>query len=178
MTHDLFVTAELASSDDLLRRKQREQEELSRPLERAASEEHELGLARARYWELIAEFVERARDLEVPTRRLEAPVQGREGGRVVWVEGYPLTGGGIVSAPPLQYCTARDGLIRRRLEQQEVEELSLFVVPTGDRGGAGVMAQQTASGGNWPPVRRLDKTAALLTALQRELEASLLALMS
>lgn len=172
MGHDLSVTNHhLPTRDDLLSRKQEERAESDRPRERAKYEERELMVARTKYWELIGEFVDRLRELNIPAQR-QAPVAGA--GWIVWVEGYSLTGGAIASAPPLRYCTSERRLLARQKQVQEVDELSLFVVAAGD---AGQTAQQTASKGNWPPVYRLDRTAAALTALERELEASLLALM-
>jgi hypothetical protein len=170
----------LATPGDLLRQKELERKELERPRERARVAEREIAAARLRYWELLEEFVAAAHELKIEPRRCDSPVYPWFVQRVSWVEGYRLTSGAVVSAPPLEFCTVE----RRRMvgggrQVHEVAELSLFVVATEIEPGAGIgpIEQQTRTGGTWPLLFRLDKTNECLTALRRELEASLLILM-
>ena len=170
----------LPTREDLLRRKAIERDELDRPNRWAAFEQRELAEARARYWTLLEEFVARAQELGLRPVQRESPLRGHPAERIAWVEGYPLTGGHIVSAPPCRYCSEeRRRVLRPETQVREVDELTMFVLSTGDGTGlgAGLVEQHGVSRGSRPAVSRLDQTAALLTALQRELEASLLALM-
>jgi hypothetical protein len=171
--------SQLPSREDFLRRKAEERQEIERPLRRAAEEERALAAARTSYWRLLEEFVHRTQELAVAHQTRLAPAQGSTRGQVAWVEGYPLTSGAVVSAPPLRFATRRGGLLLRQTQVHEIEELSLFVVMDGRRAEDGPLRidRQIASEGSWPPVHRLDKTAEALTALKRELEASLLLLM-
>jgi hypothetical protein len=171
--------SQLPTLDDLLRRKASERAETARPYERALNAERDLAAANVRYWLLLEEFVARARELGVQPQTWRAS-HGASSARFAWIEGYPLTGGALVSSPPLRYCVTERRLVFRPQHQvHEVEELSLFVASADHEAtrGAGDLEQQTASRGGWPRLDRLDRTAQTLTALERELEASLLALM-
>jgi hypothetical protein len=171
--------SQLPTLDDLLRRKATERDETARPHERALSAQRDLAAAHVRYWLLLEEFVARARELGVRSQTWRSPSQRGSIARFAWIEGYPLTGGAVVSAPPLRYCvTERRRVLRPQQQVHEVEELSLFVASAdyeATRGGD--FEQQTASKAGWPRMDRLDRTAQTLTALERELEASLLGLM-
>jgi hypothetical protein len=169
----------LPTREDLLQRKALEREEIERPRRRALAEERDLALACARYWSLLEEFVTRAREVGVEPCRRDTPAHGGHIPRLSWVEGYVLTSGDVVAAPPARYCVAeRRHVLRPREEVHEVEELTLFSVSIRYESGLGAdLEKHTASQGNWPAIDRLDRAAAVLTALERQLEASLLDLM-
>ena len=173
--------SELPTRDDLLHRKALEAEKDARRREWALYEERELVAARIRYWEMVEEFVDRARELGLQPQLQHSPLYRGSTPWITWVEGYPLTGGAVVSAPPMRYGTAeRRRVLRPQPQVHEVEEISLFVVSTGNEAGlgAGLVEEMTASQGTcWPPIDRLDNAASALLALERKLVASLLVLM-
>src|SRR5579859_4322543 len=115
--------SQLPTRDDFMQRKQRERDELARPQLQAQAIERELLAARETCWELLAEFIARARELSVKPHTWESPQHGSNAPRIAWVEGYPLESGSIVSAPPLRYCLTERRLVRRPLMQVvELEE--------------------------------------------------------
>jgi hypothetical protein len=172
--------SQLPTRDDLLRRKSDQRDEIARPHQRAQSAERQIQAARAQYWELLQEFVTRAQELDVRPQICDSESHDGRTPRITWVEGYPLSSGAVVSVPPLRYCLAeRRRVLRPVLEECNIDELSLFLVPGGyDALGLplGPVEQQTATR-NWPRMDRLEETGITLTALRRQLEASLLALM-
>ncbi|HEX4519293.1 MAG TPA: hypothetical protein VH063_06890 [Gaiellaceae bacterium] len=171
---------ELPTLEELLRRKAIEAEDLDRPRQRAEAAQHDLEAACAQYWGLLQEFVDRTRELSVAPRMWTPPSRDGYTPRIVWVEGYPLANGSVVSAPPLRYCNAERRKVRRPVEEViELEELTLFLPCAESRPGStgGAFEVHTASDGSWPRIIRLEHAATILTGLQRRLEASLLALM-
>jgi hypothetical protein len=164
--------------DELLQSTALEREKIVRPYQRAVAAEREITAARTEYWELLEEFVARARELDVQPQICELPSAGNHSANVSWIEGYPLSGGAVVSAPPLRYGTAtRRRVFRPAPEVRELEELSLFVADhDGPGSGTDPLEQHTPSA-NWPFLGSLDETGTTLTALRHELEASLLTLM-
>lgn len=169
----------LPTRDEFERRKTDELDELSRPGLRALQSEHDLADACTEYWQLLADFVVRARDLGVRPIHCEIASHGRPQW-ITWVEGYPLRGGAVVSAPPLCFATRDRRLVVLPSERvNAVLELSLFVaaIATGAERSPPLVTQQTESGGSWPPIHRLDRAAEILRAHERELAASLLELM-
>ena len=167
----------LPTREELRQRKAVEHAELVRQLDREAEERQGLEDAIARYWELLGEFVGRARELGIDPEAHAAVSQRRSESRVAWVEGYRLRSGSIVTSPPLRYCLRESRLVGpSRLEAHDVTEVSLFV-PTGAGLSAGLDGPETASSGGWPPVQRWDRACNILLALEAELEASLLELM-
>jgi hypothetical protein len=168
----------LPSQEEFLRRKAVEDAEIIRQRERVLEEERGLEEALARYWRLLQEFVDRARELGLHPDTHTATSYAGAGPRVEWVEGFRLTGGSIVTAPPLRYSLQeRRFLGGHRSDVHELEELSLFVLAT-DAGLTAYLSEpRTASQGGWPPVTRWDRAANLLLALEAELEASMLELM-
>ncbi len=172
--------AELPTTDELLRRKAIELDELDRPRRRAEETEQHLVAARAQYWKLLEEFVDRARQLGVEPVTWTPPARSPHAPRIMWIEGYPLANDSVVSAPPLRYCKAERRRVRRPVpEIVPITELCLFVPRVESRPGtSGVLFdQQTVSGGTWPEIVRLEHASSILTALERRLETSLLALM-
>ncbi len=172
--------AELPTTDELLRRKAIELDELDRPRRRAEANEQHLAAARAQYWKLLEEFVDRARQLGVEPVTWTPRAKSAHTPRIMWIEGYPLANDSIVSAPPLEYCKAERRRVRRPVpEVVSVDELCLFVPRAEARPGTpGVLFdQQTVSAGTWPDIARLEHASSILTALERRLESSLLALM-
>ena len=173
--------SQLPTLDDLIRRKRLERDQIARPYQQALAREREILAARTQYWELLDEFMERVRELGLRPQICHSQSPDGSTPRITWVEGYQLTSGAVVSAPPLRYCVAeRRRVLRPVPEVCEVEELSLFVVVDGyadSRLPTSALEQQTGSGKPWPRLYRLEETGVELTALRRQLEASLLALM-
>jgi hypothetical protein len=170
---------ELPTLEELLRRKAIEADDLERPRLLAETARREIEAARAHYWELLVEFVDRIRELSVAPRMWTPPSRDSYTPRIVWIEGYPLVNGSVISAPPLRYCSAERRKVRRPQEEvTPVEELTLFVPCAETRpGSAGAFELHTASSVTWPDIARVAHASAILTALQKRLEASLLALM-
>jgi hypothetical protein len=168
----------LPSQWELRERKALERAELQRREERLLQERRGLEEAIARYWELLGEFVVRAGELGIrPATHTASPHRGGSS-RIDWVEGYQLTSGSIVSTPPLRYCLSERRLIHpARIDVLNVEELSLFVFSTDVGLAASLSGPKTALDDEWPPVKRWDRMASILIALEAELEASLLRLM-
>ncbi len=172
--------SQLPTREDLLRQKEIEKDALARPHLRALAIERDLLASRAQCWELVEEFVERARELAVAPQIWQSASEGGYTPRITWVEGYRLTSGSIASAPPLRYCVAERRRVRRaQHEERAVEELSLFVASSSSEAGlaVGLLEHHTKSRGGWPRIERLEHAAGVLTGLRRELETSLLALM-
>ena len=168
----------LPSRDDLLQRKAIEDAEIGRRREWALEEERGLKAACARYWELLEEFIVRARELGLQPRTHEPEATRGSASRIDWVEGYRLRSGSVVAAPPLRYCVKERRLVARpRAQILDVDVISLFVVTTDAGLAAGLSEPKTASSEDWPPIQRWDRAASILCALEAELEASLLALM-
>ena len=154
---DLSGVSQLPTRDDLLRRKALERDEAERPRLRALAIERDLAAARSECWQLLDEFVARAQELGVNPRVWEAKARPGSSPRITRVEGYPLTSGAFVSAPPLSFVVAERRLVRTpRLEVRRIEELSLFVVSPGEESrAAAAQAREhhTASQGGWPHMR-------------------------
>ena len=122
----------------------------------------------------------RARELSVTPRTWTPPEHDGPMPWIVWVEGYPLANGSVLTAPPLRYCNAERRKVRRpRPTIVPVEELTLFLPSAEATPGAssGSFELHTISGGDWPRIQRLEHAATIITGLQRRLETSLLALM-
>ncbi len=172
--------SELPALEELLRRKAIEAGDLERRRLRREEADRDLEAARAHYWELLDEFVERARELSVSPRTWTPPAPDGYTPWIVWIEGYPLANGSVLTAPPLRYCSAERRKVRRpRPTVVPVEELTLFVPSEQTRPGtaSGGFDLHTVSGGEWPRIQRLEHAATIITGVQRRLEASLLALM-
>jgi hypothetical protein len=168
----------LPTSDDLLERKALERQQSELPRQRAEAIERDILAAREQCWELLAEFVERARELGIAPRVWRAPTGGSTP-RITMIEGYPLPSGTVVSAPPMRYGLAeRRGVRRPREQLVELEELSVFILrAASDAARAPELRElHSRTHGSWPGIARLEHAAGVLRALQRELEASLLAL--
>ena len=171
---------QLPTRDDLLRRKAIERDELERPRLRAQAIERDLAAARTQCWELLEEFVARARELGLEPPTWQSSSHGAHTSRITWIEGYPLTTGAIVWAPPHRYGIAERRHVRRPQKQvREVDALSLFVPPAPQEPGhpPSFLEPQTASHGGWPYIDRLEHAASIVTALRGELETTLFALM-
>jgi hypothetical protein len=171
---------QLPTRDDLLRRKAIEQDKLERPRLRAQAIERDLAAARTQCWELLEEFVARARELGVEPSTWRSSSNGAHTSRITWIEGYPLSTGAIVSAPPLRYGVAERRHVRRPQQQvREVDALSLFVPSAGQESGfaPSFLEPQTAAQGSWPNIDRLEHAASIVTALRNGLETTLFALM-
>jgi hypothetical protein len=171
---------QLSSRDELLRRKANEQDELERPRLRALAIERDLAAARAQCWELLEQFTGRAHELGVEPQTWRSSPQGAHTSRIVWIEGYTLTNGAMISAPPLRYCVAERRRVRGPQEEvRVVDELSLFVPSTGQELGLApsFLEPQTASSEGWPHIQRLEDAASILNGLRITLEKSLFALM-
>jgi hypothetical protein len=177
---DVEAMADLPTPEELLHRKAIELDDLERPRRRAEAAQRDLEAAREQYWGLLEVFVDRTRELGVSPRTLTPASPDAYTPRIVWIEGFPLANGSVVSTPPLRYCTAE----RRRVRRPEqvvfpLEELTLFVPRAELRPGQGGPAFElhTASDGTWPRIQRLEHASTILTALRRRLETSLLELM-
>jgi hypothetical protein len=168
----------LPSQWELRERKALEYAELQRREQRLVQERRGLEEAIARYWELLGEFAVRAGELGIAPATHKAGQHRGAPSRIEWVEGYQLTGGSIVSTPPLRYCLRERRLIHpAHTEVLEVEAVSLFVLSSDAGLAASLSGPKTALAGEWPPVKRWDRMANILIALEAELEASLLRLM-
>ncbi len=170
----------LPTFEELLRRKANEADDLERPRLRREAAQRDLEAACAHYWELLDEFVVRARELSVSPRMWTPPARDGYTPWVVWIEGYPLVNGSVLTAPPLRYCNQERRKVRRpRPSIVPVEELTLFLPSAETKAGgpSGGFELHTASGGEWPRILRLEHAATIITGLERRLEASLLALM-
>jgi hypothetical protein len=166
----------LPSQEELRRRKAVEQVELERSRKWEAAEKRGLEESCVRYWELLEEFVARARELGIrpQTHASDAHV----GGRIAWVEGFRLRSGSVVTAPPLTYCVReRRRVAGARTDVRAIEEVSVLVVMTDAGLSTGLSEPKTASSRKWPPFKRWDRAANILIAVEAELEATLLELM-
>jgi len=171
---------QLPTRDDLLRRKASEQGDLERPRLRALAIERDLAAARAQCWELLDQFTGRVYELGIEFQTWRSSSLDASTSRIIWIEGYPLTNGAIVSLPPLRYCVAERRRVRRPQEEmRELNELSIFVPCAGQELGLApsFLEPQTASSGGWPHIERLEYAASVLNALRIALEKSLFALM-
>jgi hypothetical protein len=169
----------LPTQDEILRTRDLAQADLDGRRARALAWEGELVEAGRECWEMIGDFVTRARELGVKPSTWQSSEHAGQASRIVWVEGYALTNGAIASAPPLRYCVAVPRHLRRpQLVVFELEELALFTVPVGDESGAAaaVREHQTVSRGSWPRIARLEHMYGFQHAFRGELETSLLAL--
>lgn len=170
---------ELPTLEELLRRKALESDDLEKPRLRAEAAQRDLEAAREHYWVLLEEFVERARELSVSPRTWTAPPHDGYTPRILWIEGFPLVNGSVLTTPPLRYCNAERRKVRRaQTAVVVVEELTLFVPRVEVRAGSGSAFElHTAALGTWPRIQRLEHASTILTSLERRLELSLLALM-
>jgi hypothetical protein len=168
----------LPSREQLRQRKMIEHAELERRQRRQLEERRGLEESLARYWELLAEFVVRARELGAAPQVHQSGAHRRDHARIDWVEGFRLRGGSIVASKGMRYAVRERRLVAGpRTEVHGIEELSLFVLATDAGLATGLSDPKTESSGNWPPVKRWDRAATLLLALEAELEATLLELM-
>lgn len=168
----------LPSQEELRRLKALETAELDRRREWEVRERRGLEEAHASYWGMLEDFVVRAGELGIEPRTHEPPGQTKGAARLVWVDGFRLRSGSIVSAPSSRYCVRERRLVfLPREEVHEVEEIALFVLST-EPGLTSVLSEpQMASQGAWPPLQRWDRAANVLNALAAELEATLLEFM-
>jgi hypothetical protein len=171
--------SELPTLDELLRRKAIETDGFERSRLRAEAARRDLEAAHDQYWVLLEEFAERVRELAVPPQMWTPDDGDGYTPRIMWIEGFPLVNGSVLTPPPLRYCSAERRKVRRpQATILPVDELTLFVPLAETRAGRknGVLERHTPSTGTWPRIQRLEHASTILSSLQRRLEMSLLTL--
>ena len=120
----------LPSREELLARRREQKAELDRALRSKADLERARGEMRGAYGALLADFVARARELEIAPVRIDPRATGLSVGSVIWAEGWRTTSVGVVSVSPLRYGVMKKRAIRRGLteEVRQVGELSIFPI--------------------------------------------------